>query len=282
MKLNICRKCNTGEIQRSGELCPECMDVEKSGGDLYSGEALKQDPHVKKLLNQARNELENGNLIKAKKYGRQAEALQPCCSTVLSLLGEIYKACGEDAISMDYFTRAMKLPEIIKQEEIVNEYPRHIWLAVILLLFVVASAVAMMIAVSGKKNDYINHVNVIKISDVITEPTWVWQEATTYNVEKDKTKISNDELTMKGASDAYHSGNYQRAIAIYTKLLKTDNVDPYIYKYLAYSYQHLGDSQHAVQMLRLCIKKCNMKDEKDMQSVDKSKIALKQLLESKK
>ncbi|MEI6519395.1 MAG: hypothetical protein WCO98_05065 [bacterium] len=260
------------------------MDIEKSGGDLYSGEALKQDPHVKKLLLLARDQMVNGNLIQAKKYGRQAESLQPRCSTVLSFMGEVCRACGEEALAIDYFTRAMQLPKVNNQDpnEQTSDSPRHIWLAIILTLFVIASAVAMIIAVSSKKSEVNNRVNVIKTSNVITEPSWVWQEATVYNVEKDKTIIQNDQITMKGALEAYHSGNYQRAVVIYTKLLKTTIPDPYIYQYLAYSYQHLGDSQHAVQMLRACIKKCSMTNEKDMQSIEKSKAAIKQLLETKR
>ncbi len=284
MKLNICKKCNNSHIQRNSDLCPECLEMNKNGDDIYSGEALKQNQYVKKLLDKGHIELKNGNLSQAKKFGGQAESLQPNCSTVLTFMGEVCKACGEEALSIIYFTRAMQTatPEASVNKDTSLDYPRHIWMALLLLLFVVASAIAMMIAVGFKKTEHNNHVNVITSLSVIAEPAWIWQDATVYNVEKDKTNIPESEINMTGALDAYNSGNYRRSTAIYTRLLKSKDPDIYIYQYLAYSYQRLGDSQHALLMLQNCVKKCSMKNEKDMQSVKKTKLTINKLLNNKK
>ncbi len=286
MKQKHCQKCNNSQIQHNGELCNECWIRLRSGNELYAGEAITQDPYIKTLISNASKELKNGNLQNAKHIGSQAESLQPNCSTILSLMGEICRACGEESLAMDYFTRAMEQPQtaIINTKTIPVDYPRHTWLAVLLLIFVIASAIAMMIAVDSKTTDTNHHisVNVIKTSSVITEPAWEWHGATIYNVELDKTVIPTDEISMKGGSDAYHSGNYQRAVSIYTKLLKSKVVDPNIYQYLAYSYQQMGDSQHALKMLQACVKKCSINGDNDDQSIENTKKIIKKLLESKK
>jgi tetratricopeptide (TPR) repeat protein len=263
------------------------LAIERITGELYSGEALKQDPQVKKLLAKARIELENGNLLQAKYYGRQAESLQPACTSVLSFMGELCEVSGEETLSAEYHARVMQLPkiDILNNKEHTNDNPQHIWLAAVLILFVIASAIAMMFAVNFKKTDDLNHLtrlNIIKTSLTLTEPTWIWQGATVFNVDKDRTVIPDSELTMKRASDAYNSGNYQRAAVVYTRLLKSKTIDPYIYQYLAYSYQRLGDSPHALQMLQTCMKKCDMNDKKDIQSIKRCRMAINLLLTSKK
>lgn len=110
MRVAVCEQCGA-TIDETASSCPVC-------GALFSTEPVAApttpDPRterVRTLLAQARLAHEQGDLAAALRYGHEALAEQPDCSTTHALLGHVCEESGDNAAARAHFQAALRVGE---------------------------------------------------------------------------------------------------------------------------------------------------------------------------
>lgn len=252
-----CRHCGTALVS-ANQRCTQC------GGLARTTQASVTDADftVSRLLRDARQLQECGELARAITVARQALALRPDCSSIHALLGHLCEQCGDHSAARYHFQAALLVAPAMEKQPDAPPHPAPVprqalggWMALLLVGCVVFSGLATLFITFWPTDDAVTRASV-RLSTPPSAPHTALDTATTTPrpsshapaplAHEDQTKsvrpitasahptatprvpipsgrpVAVSVITRATADDAYKAGYYDKAAYLYQELLSRE------------------------------------------------------------